>query len=299
MPPQPLPHLETFALAAELGGFTAAARALGLSQAAVSQRVQQLEAALAAPLFRRTTGRVELTDAGRLLHAFARRIADLHDEARAAVTGRRDAAGGELTIAASSVPGEHLLLPLLSAYRERHPAVRVRVTVADTCAVHREVEAGRADLGLVGGQTDGAHFEYVRFGCDRLVLVVPPGHPWRRRRRVTVAEFLTQPLVQREPGSGSRDCLERALAAVAGRATSRNSALELGSNEAIKDAVARGFGVAVLSHLAVAADVKSGRLFALDVSGLTLDRDFWAVRDRRRAATAPAALFLATLAAGA
>lgn len=295
MPPEPLPHLETFALAAELGGFTAAARALGLTQAAVSQRVQQLEAVLVAPLFRRKSGRVELTASGRLLYDYAGRIGELHREARAAVTGQSGAPDGELTVAASSVPGEHFLLPLLSAYRDRHPKVRVRATVADTCAAHREVEAGRAHVGLVGGRTDGSHFEYTHIGRDRLVLVVPPAHPWRRRKRVSADDLLRQPLVQRERGSGSRACLERALAA-AGRTTApANVALELGSNEAVKDAVSRGFGVAVLSRLAVADDVKSGRLHSIDVAGLSLDRDFWAVRDRRRATPGPARLLLTML----
>ncbi len=292
MPPEPLPHLETFVLAAELGGFTAAARALGLTQAAVSQRVQQLEAVLAAALFRRKAGRVELTTAGRLLYDYADRIGELHREARSAVTGQPDVLDGELVVAASSVPGEHLLLPLLSAYRDRYPKVRVRASVADTCAAHHEVEAGRAHVGLVGGRSDGPHFEYTHIGRDRLVLVVPPAHPWRRRKHVSTDELLAQPLVQRERGSGSRDCLDRALAVAARSPPASRIALELGSNEAVKDAVSRGFGVAVLSRLAVAADVKSGRLIALDVPELPLDRDFWAVRDRRRATAGPACRFL-------
>src|SRR5438876_42621 len=109
MSTEPLPHLETFAEAAERGSFTAAARHLNITQAAVSQRVQALERELGVPLFRRTGGKVELTDAGRRLHDYARRILDLHHEARQEVTGIDAPVAGELAIAASSVPGEHLL----------------------------------------------------------------------------------------------------------------------------------------------------------------------------------------------
>jgi LysR family transcriptional regulator, low CO2-responsive transcriptional regulator len=150
-----LPNLETFLEAAERDTFTAAARDLGLTQAAVSQRIQQLEVALGAPLLRREGGRVSLTDAGRRLHEYARRIDDLTAEAWAAVTGRRAEPAGELVLAASSVPGQHLLPPTLAVFRRRHPRVRVRVSVSDTADVLRHVECGEAHLGLVCGRGAG------------------------------------------------------------------------------------------------------------------------------------------------
>ncbi len=294
MPTDPLPHLDTFAEAAERGGFTAAAKALGLTQAAVSQRIQQLERAVGAPLFRRGGGRAVLTEAGRRLHGYARRIIDLHAEARAAVTGVPGATAGELTLAASSVPGQHLLPPALAAFRGRHPGVRVRVSVSDTAAVLWQVEHGQAHLGLVGGRGDGPHLEFRRFAGDRLVLVAPAAGPWPRRR-VTAEQLLRLPLIQREAGSGTRRCLERALDR-AGLSPSRLTvALELGSTEAIKEAVLQGLGVAVLSRRAVGAEVAAGRLRAVPVAGLALDRDMYVTWDRRRGLPAAAQLFLAQL----
>src|SRR4051812_36918540 len=125
MAADPLPHLETFARAAELLSFTATARALGLTQAAVSQRVAALEADLGVPLFRRQGGRVALTEAGQRLHDYARRILALHQEARAEVTARQEPVTGELALAASSIPGEHLLPGLLSVFQKRHPHIQV------------------------------------------------------------------------------------------------------------------------------------------------------------------------------
>ncbi len=104
-----LPHLSTFSTAAELTSFTGAAKALGLTQAAVSQRIQVLEKTLNKSLFDRRGGRVVLTEAGRKLYAYAQRIHDLHREARRDITGHETPLAGELEIAASSVPGEHLL----------------------------------------------------------------------------------------------------------------------------------------------------------------------------------------------
>src|SRR3954463_8868598 len=107
MSTEQLPHLDTFLQAAELGSFTAAARALGLTQAAVSQRIQALEQALDVPLFERQGGHVRLTDAGHRLHGFPRRLVDLRGAASQEVGGGPAPLAGELTLAASSVPGEH------------------------------------------------------------------------------------------------------------------------------------------------------------------------------------------------
>jgi LysR family transcriptional regulator, low CO2-responsive transcriptional regulator len=287
------PNLETFLEAAERGTFTAAARHLGVTQAAVSQRIQQLEVALGAPLFRREGGRVSLTEAGRRLHEYARRIDDLTAEAWAAVTGRPAEPAGELVLAASSVPGQHLLPPTLAVFRRRHPRVRVRVSVSDTDDVLRHVERGEAHLGLVGGRGGGPHLEFRRFACDELVVVVPRGHPWWRKRVVALSDLVAQPLIQREPGSGSRRCLERSLERLGVAASDLNVVLELGSTEAIKEAVLRRVGVASLSSRAVGKEAKAGHLKALHVRGLTLDRDIFLVRDRRRILPRAAQLFLA------
>src|SRR5690242_167414 len=104
-----LPHLETFAKAAELSSFTAAARALGVSQAAVSQRVQTLEKELSTSLFQREGGRILLTEAGQSLYSYAQRILALHQEARQKTSGKKGPLHAELTVAASSIPGEHML----------------------------------------------------------------------------------------------------------------------------------------------------------------------------------------------
>jgi DNA-binding transcriptional LysR family regulator len=191
------------------------------------------------------------------------------------------------------VPGEHLLPGLLAAFRGRHPHVRVRVAVADTAAVLRQVEHGQAHLGLVGGKGASPHLEYRCFACDSLVLVVPAGHPWARRRRAALDRLLEAPLILREAGSGSRWCLERALARVGRSPADLRIALELGSNEAIKEAVARGVGLAVLSAHAVERETRpGGPLRALQVTGLALEREMFAVWDRRRVLPIPARLFL-------
>jgi DNA-binding transcriptional LysR family regulator len=289
---RPLPHLETFCRAAELSSFTGAAKALRLTQASVSQRMQALEKELGTPLFRRQGGRVLLTEAGQKLYGYAQRILDLHRQAHREITGHEAPVPGELSLAASSIPGEHLLPALLSGFAQAHRHIRVRATVSDSMAVLAQVERGEVSLGLVGRKTDNPHLEFRYLTSDRMVLIVPPGHALGRRKKVSVKQLARYPLILREAGSGLRHCFEKSLEKAGVSLNGLRVALELGSNEAIKEAVLRGVGVAILSTYAVQKELRAGQLHALAVRDLHCDRDMYIVQDRRRVLPLPARLFL-------
>lgn len=290
-----LPHLETFSKAAELSNFTEAARALKLTQAAVSQRVHALERSIGKPLFRRRGGRVLLTEAGQRLYDYAQRILDLHREARRKISGKEPPVAGELLLAASSVPGEHLLPALLSIFGKKHPNIQVRATVSDSMTAVTQVERGQVSLGLVGRKTDNPHLEFKYFASDKMVLVVPKGHVLSGRKKVTLKQLGGYPLVLREAGSGLRHCFERSLEQAGKSLADLRIALELGSNEAINEAVLRGIGVALLSTYAVQKELQAGRLLGLEVRDLHCDRDMYVVQDRRRVLPLPARIFLTFL----
>jgi DNA-binding transcriptional LysR family regulator len=295
MSDEPLPHLATFIQAAELASFTAAARVLGITQAAVSQRVHQLEAILRIGLFQRRFGRITLTSAGRKLYEYARRIVELHAEARTAIADLEPDLCGELVIAASSIPGSHLLPPSLATFRRTYPDVNVRVRISDSDDVLRLVEVGEADLGFAGDSVVSRHLVFERFAGDELAVVIPVNHRFGGRRRIALRDFVREPLIQRENGSGSRRCLERALRSVGQDPGELKTVLEVGGNEAIKDAVLQGVGLAVLSRRSVHHEVFNGTIRVLSVTGLNLARDLFLVRDRRRQLSTAAQTFLSHL----
>jgi DNA-binding transcriptional LysR family regulator len=287
-----LPYLETFSKAAELSSFTGAAKALRLTQASISHRMQALEMSLRKPLFKRQGGRVLLTEAGRKVYDYAQRILDLHRQARREITGHDAPVGGELSLAASSIPGEHLLPTLLSHFGQKYPHIRLRAAVGDSMGVMAQVERGEVSLGLVGRKTDSPHLEFRYFASDRMVLVVPRGHVLSKRKRLSVKQLPRYPLIVREIGSGLRHCFEKSLDKAGLSLGQFCIALELGSNEAIKEAVLQGVGIAVLSTYAIQKELQTTQLHAIRVSDLQCDRDMYTVRDRRRVLPLPARLFL-------
>jgi DNA-binding transcriptional LysR family regulator len=155
-----------------------------------------------------------------------------------------------------------------------------------------QVERGEVSLGLVGRKADKPHLEFRFLASDRLVLAVPPGHALSKRRTASVKQISRFPLVLREVGSGLRHCSEKSLEKAGLSLSNLRIALELGSNEAIKESVLKGVGIAILSSYAVQKEVMAGQMQGLRVSDLHCDRDMFVVRDRRRVLPLPARLFL-------
>ena len=215
--------------------------------------------------------------------------------ARASVNDQALWLAGELTLAASSVPGEHLLPDLLAAFQELHPHVQVRASVTDSKNVLDQVEHGQVHLGLVGEKREGPHLEFRGFARDTLVLIVSAKHAWAGKERITLAQFGKEPLIVRETGSGSRSCLEQALGRAGKSLHDLRVTIELGSNEAIKEAVQRGMGIAVLSDRTIEKELQAGKLCALAITGLDLSREMFVTWDKRRVLPMPARLFLAVL----
>jgi DNA-binding transcriptional LysR family regulator len=287
-----LPHLSTFAKAAEHGSFTAAAVELGITQAAVSQRIAALEKVLRVSLFDRQAGRIALTEAGQRLYKIARQILILHKEAREDLSGFRSRPSGDLPIAASSVPGECYLPALLCVFRQRFPDVHVRVSVGDSSSVMKAVSRGEATLGFIGQKSDRANLNCEPIVRDTLVLILAPHHPWTTRTSISLGALAKEPLIVREPGSGTRCALMKGLEQVGTTLDAMNLTLEMGSTGAIKDAVRRGLGISFVSRSIVERELKTGELSSVRVRGLRLVRFLYVVYHRRRPLSAAAAAFL-------
>ncbi|MBT0995405.1 LysR family transcriptional regulator [Cellulomonas sp. DKR-3] len=259
------------------GSISAAARALGLSQQAVSQRVRGLEREVGARLVARSTRGSALTETGRLVAAWAGEVVDAATRFDVAVEALRAPGATPLRVAASLTVAEYLLPAWL--VRLRAAGVpggdAVELTAVNSAGVVELVRAGSHDVGFVETPHPPEDLRRRTLGHDELVVVVGPDHAWARRATpLTSAELAATPLVTREPGSGTRAALEAALA--------RHLAIEvadlprplaqLPTTAAVRATVAAGAGPAVLSLLAVRDALAAGSLRRVPLADLRLTR---------------------------
>ncbi len=279
-----LSALEVLVAVARTGSLSAAARDLGLTQQAVSARLAALEARTGVRLATRTPRGARLTAQGGVVVQWADRLLQTAAEVDAGLAALREDSRSTLRVSASLTVAEHLLpgwLVGLRADAERRGDTPIRVVLTATNSDHviEQVRAGQADLGFVEGPRQPRGLRSRVVGHDELVLVAPPGHPWAARRApVTPAELAATAMVTREPGSGTRDYLTAALAAALGEGVRQEPpVLELSTAAAVRAAVLAGAAPAVVSRLAVADDLRAGRLRPVPLEGLRLDRDLRAV----------------------
>ena len=286
-----LDSLELLLAIATTGSLGRAATARGISQPAVSARIQRMEQVVGVPLVERSARGSSLTAAGALLADWGRDVLTAAAVLDAGITSLRAGRDGRLRVAASLTVAEHLLPRWLVRLAAEHPATAVSLDAVNSTEVARLVLQGAADLGFVEGPRVPAGLDGRVVARDRLLVVVPTGHPWTRRRTpLAPAELAATRLVHREPTSGTRAALEAALA---GHGPFAVPLLELSSTSAVRSAVLAGAGPAVLSSLAVQDDLDNRRLTQVAVAGVDLARALRAVWPTGQRPTGPARDLLA------
>jgi len=254
---------------ADAGSVTGAARVAAISQPAFSQQLRLIERHYGFPLLMRAGRRLVLTRAARDLVDYARRIVRLADESERVARELVDLDSGRLTVGATGTVGTYLVPRVLAEYRRRYPAVELRLRMGRPADVERWVLAGEADVGVTGGSAGESQAVVTPFRRDELVAVAAAGHPLATVARLDGAALAAQGLIVAEAESGSRQTLERALAAAG---LQLRVLFELPSTEAILQAVAAGLGAAVVTALAVAQPPLALRLRVRRVAGLDLSR---------------------------
>ncbi|MEE7441008.1 LysR family transcriptional regulator [Methylobacterium oryzae] len=257
-----LDQLRIFVAVAERQHVTRAAEALNIVQSAVSAAVSGLEERHAVKLFHRVGRGIELTDAGRVFLEEARAVLARAEAAERVLADLSGLRRGSLRVHASQTIASHWLPRHLVAFRAAHPDITIRLAVGNTAEVARAVADGSAELGFVEGEVEDPVLASAAVAQNRLVLVVPAGHPFSARETLTAADLAGHPWVLREAGSGTRSAFEAALAAAGLALADVAVSLELPSNEAVLAAIEAGAGASVLSEAVVASKLAAGALVA-------------------------------------
>lgn len=272
-----LKQLEAFLWVAELQSFTRAARQLYMSQPAVSFQIKSLEESLGTTLFYRGDKKVELTEVGRLLYHEARQILRHYQKIKEGLDELKGLKRGHLFLGASTIPGEYLLPLLIGRFHRHYPGVEVTLRIAGSGEVIRWVQEREIDLGVTGAPVNNEGLECTPWHKDQLVLIVGPKHPWVGQEMVELDELLEEPLLLREPGSGTRRSLEAKLAETGRSLEGARIVMELGSTRAVITAVQAGLGVSMVSSLAAAEPLALGRVYQVPLKGVDLSRYLYLV----------------------
>jgi DNA-binding transcriptional LysR family regulator len=270
-----LRHLRVFTAIVDHGGFTAAGRMLRLSQPAVSKSLNELERQLHVTLLDRSGKSIALTEAGRTLFA---RAGELFGVERAAERELRELRGlkrGVLRVAASPTIATYVLPPYLGRFQTRHPNVRIRIAAAGTRASLRALLEFRVDVALVETAIEHSRVSIEPWIQDDIVVIAAPDHPLASAAPVDARRLANEQVLVAKRASPAQALAERALAAIDVRLA---RTITLPGTEAIKQAVAAGLGLGIVSRAAAADQLALGRIVVLAVRNLEIRRTFAQLR---------------------
>ena len=282
-----LHQLATFQVVAKHCSFVRAAEELHFSQPAVSAQIRHLEKSLGLKLFDQIGRKTHLTQAGEELFLYSQKIFSVIDETLEIMESLRSPYYGRLSVGADTTVGSYVIPGLLGKFHQIYPQVEISLQVLNRLTLIDALMNNRVDMAVMGAVPDDMPVEIEPLAYNSLVLVAAPTHRLAGLKNVPIEELGREHFLLREPGSGTRAALEMALG-YAG--VSLQVSMEVGNNSAIKQGVAAGLGIALISSVALDMELETNRLVILDVEGFPMIRQWRLVhvKDKYLSATAKA-----------
>jgi LysR family transcriptional regulator, transcriptional activator of the cysJI operon len=274
-------YLNTFLTVARTRSFSVAAKELRISQGTVSHHIAALEAYFDADLFKRTANGAEVTDAGSTLKETAQEILEQTQETKAKISTSKQHLSGTIKIAASTIPGEHIIPSLTSEFQKKYPNIKFKINAQDSLNSLSSLQANDADFAAVGTmQGFEEKFDFLQIGQDHLVLLVPCNHPLAKRKTVKLNVLLLYPFISREESSGTRLEIEGLLQKNNISPSQLKVALELGSTESVVTAVSEGTGISIISSIAAKKAQAAGLIKIVRIEDAENPRKLYIVKPK-------------------
>jgi DNA-binding transcriptional LysR family regulator len=261
-------HLETFCRVADLKSFSKAADDLFITQPTVSGHILALEHSLSLRLLDRKGRETRLTKAGEVFLRYATKILTSRKDLLNALSEFSQGVRGELSLGASTIPGEYLLPKLMSGFKREHPNITLSLKIADTKEIVECVLQGNVELGMTGAKLNHHSLQYEKYEEDEIIIVGPSDHPLAKKRRVNFDDLSQEPWVIREEGSGTQMVVEKALRKKGRSLKQLNVVMEMGSTSSMKEGVKARVGLAFISKRAVEEELNQGLLSRIDTEGI-------------------------------
>ncbi len=270
-------QLEVFCVVAEQGSFSRAADALFVSQPTVTTHIAALEKRLGVKLFDRTTRKVTLTPAGKLLYRHAKALLTEHEAALQELNQFQGGLIGRLVFGASTIPGQYLLPEVMARFCHQYPQTKLSMRIGSSQQILDEVLSGSLEMGVIGFRPDEPSLQVIPLWDDEVVMIVSLFHPWASRSYVSIDELPTQPFVFREEGSGTRRTFEQFLSQHGLSPRQLQVVAEVGGTEAVKRFVMAGGGVGVVSIRAIECEQAARQLTPVRLREGRILRQFFAI----------------------
>ncbi len=262
-----------FKAVAETKNITLAAKQLHISQPAVSLQIQNIENFYGTKFFERSNRGVTLTKAGTIFYEYVCRMLEMTKKVQEELNELAEDRHEEVKIGATLTIGEYILPRILAYLYKMRPDIDFKVTIANTENITRDILERKYRIGLVEGTVPrNKDLEIENFWHDELVVVVPYHHPWAQKGSITLNDLRKAKMILREVGSGTRSIYELFLADKGLSLSDLNITMELGSTQAIKQVVAAGLGVTVISALTVRKECEENILKAVKIQDCYMGR---------------------------
>ena len=266
-----LHQLYTFQTVARHRSYVRAAEELHFSQPAVSAQVRHLEQSLGVRLFEQIGRQTHLTQAGRELFVYSQKIFSIIDETMDAMEALRSPHYGRLSIGADTTVGSYVVPGMLGKFRQIFPAVEISLEVLNRVSLFDALLNNSVDMAVMSAVPEDAPVEIEPFAYNPLVLIAAPNHRLAGRVDIPIKELGREHFLLREPGSGTRATLETTLREAG---VELHISMQVGNNSAIKQGVAAGLGIALISRVALDMELETNRLTILDVEGFPIMRQW-------------------------
>ncbi len=288
-------HLKIFMKVVELNSFSKAAKSVHLTQPTVSSHIKELETYFGSRLIDRLGKKAIPTKAGELLYSYSEKLMHIFSETQTAMSQFLGKISGKLNIGGSTIPGNYILPRIIGNFLDSHQEVQISLSVGDTAQIIDDILSFKIDVGVVGAQVDRQWLHQSRLFEDTMRLVVPSGHPWAKKNKITLASLTSASFIMRESGSGTRASLERALEERNKSIRDLQIVAEMGSTAAVIEGIKHNIGISILSTIAVKDELAAGTLKALKVEGLNLKRHFYLSLHQDRTLSPLCAAFISFL----
>jgi len=271
-------QMESLVNLVEERSFSRAAEKMYLTQPSLTKHIKNLEEEIGARVVERKNTGVRLTAEGKILYECAKRVFRQIDDAGEKISRIRESESGTIYVAASSIPATYILPRALKAFKDIYSGIQCHVKASDSDSALGMILDDEAEMGFVGREIVHRQLNTIPLWKDRLILVIPASHRWHGRKKVSLDEVSKEPFVSRERGSATRKVLEEYLRKSTNLDLSGfNIVCELGSSEAIKEAVLDGLGVSIISIHAVKREMENGLLLEISMEDCSIERNFYMI----------------------